>query len=352
MAFWSVDWWRLPRAKRKEETAKRCRPFDGSGRIIFLSVTCCGGIYKEWLRQAPRGSGIGDFASIVNKATCATINPTMGYDKYEFCDLASTAHKATATINRHIKIQALKPREKRGKHPGLNDDVYNRTAGYRNFRQKAKSEEERKMKVSTSDAKYRAKRMAQNEKKIEATFKLLQYPPIPWSMSCSLIMMMFYFFFWSCKICWLLVSNALGWCQWIRPLLSWLFIICPKTSKNEAIPSTCIPIFHLARRCQCSICITINFCRIVTNVIIICWNQHEKSGRIWENMNMKRSFIERFIIQQSLSMFIFNLREKSGWEWMSYWEKWEYFIWNDKRKIWEKSSWIRIEWCKRKLMRW
>ena len=101
----------------------------------------------------------------------------MGYDKCEFCDLESTAHTATATINRHIKTEALKPREKRGKHPGLNDKAYNRTARHRNFRQKAESEEERKMKISTSDAKYRAKRTAQDEKKVEAAFKLLQYSP-------------------------------------------------------------------------------------------------------------------------------------------------------------------------------
>lgn len=113
------------------------------------------------------------------------VNPTMGYDKCEFCDLESTTHTATATINRHIKTEALKPRAKRGKHPGLNDKAYNRTAEYRNFRQKAESEEERKMKISTSDAKYRAKRTVQDEKKVEAAFKLLQYSP---HMSRSLIM--------------------------------------------------------------------------------------------------------------------------------------------------------------------
>ena len=112
-------------------------------------------------------------------------------------------------------------------------------------------------------------------------------------------MTMFYFC-WGYKICWLLVSNALDWCQWTRPLLSSLFIICPKMSKNEVIPSTRIPISHLARRCQCSICITISFCRIVTNVTAICWNQHGKSGRIWESMSMERCFAERFIIQQWL----------------------------------------------------
>ena len=123
-------------------------------------------------------------------------------------------------------------------------------------------------------------------------------------------------------------------------------------SKNEVIFSTRISIFHLARRYQCSICIIINFYWIVINMTIICWNQHGKNGKIWENISMKRNFIERFIIQQSFSMFIFNLREKSEWKWMSYRGKWKYFIWNDRKKIWEKSSWIKIEWCEKKSMRW
>src|SRR5438046_3125673 len=72
--------------------------------LQFLKRYLCGTTHLTYVIMVTRTTGestSGLKSPIVNKATCASINPTMGYDKCEFCDLESTTHTATATINRH-----------------------------------------------------------------------------------------------------------------------------------------------------------------------------------------------------------------------------------------------------------
>ena len=98
----------------------------------------------------------------------------MGYDICEYCDLESKTKSARSSINRHIKNEALKPKEQRGPHPGVDDESYIRTAERRRFHSDAGSMPERMKNNSIRNAKYRDKRKLQDDKKVEAAFKKLQ----------------------------------------------------------------------------------------------------------------------------------------------------------------------------------
>lgn len=108
----------------------------------------------------------------------------MSFDKCEFCGFESTADTARSVVNRHIRVAAEKPAEKRGNHPGKNTPQYQRVVENRKFIQPAASDQERRERISDSGAKYREKRTARDSKKVEAAFKILQYVPIPSSRQC------------------------------------------------------------------------------------------------------------------------------------------------------------------------
>ena len=150
-----------------------------------------------------------------------------------------------------------------------------------------------------------------------------------------------------------LIWNALGSYQFDQSLSSWLFIASLKTNRNEAIPSTRIPIILLTRRFQCSIHITISDCHRVTNLLtLICWNPHGKSGSSWECMSMENYFAKRFMTQQNLSTFIFNFNMKLRSEWRDQSVTLVGFTRSRRRRVWKRQSRTRIEWRGRKSKRW
>ena len=97
----------------------------------------------------------------------------MGYDICEYCDLESKPKSARSSINRHIKYEALKPKDQHDPHPGVDDESYIRIAE-RRFHSDATSMLERIKNNSIRNAKYRDKRKLQDDKKVEAAFKKLQ----------------------------------------------------------------------------------------------------------------------------------------------------------------------------------
>ena len=101
----------------------------------------------------------------------------MGYDKCPFCNLESNAKKATSVINRHIKAEAQKSVEQRGKHPAEEDEKFILEKAARKFKRMAASKEERRQWKSISDSTYLEKRRTKDEAKIKAAFNLLQYSP-------------------------------------------------------------------------------------------------------------------------------------------------------------------------------
>jgi valyl-tRNA synthetase len=83
-------------------------------------------------------------------------------------------------INRHIKTEARKPvpEPEDGKspdrHPRLGTLAFELVSEIRNFRSKAATVEERKVKTAERNSKYMGKRKESDEKKIKKAFTILQ----------------------------------------------------------------------------------------------------------------------------------------------------------------------------------
>ena len=98
----------------------------------------------------------------------------MPYAKCPYCPTVSTAPGAQATINRHIRTEALKPAVQRKRHPAKGSYQFELVEQERNFRTKAATEEERNEKTAERKAKYSAKRKIIDEKKVEEAYHTLR----------------------------------------------------------------------------------------------------------------------------------------------------------------------------------
>jgi hypothetical protein len=99
----------------------------------------------------------------------------MERDSCPFCGKVVTGPNATFSINRHIKKEAEKPIEKRGRHPSQEDDVYLEQARQRRFHSKTKTTEERSARRYETQKKYMAKRKARDLEKVQAANEGLRY---------------------------------------------------------------------------------------------------------------------------------------------------------------------------------
>jgi hypothetical protein len=97
-------------------------------------------------------------------------------DTCEYCGFKSKAKKATSAINRHIRRMSGKPTaEERGNHPKKDSMDYRITHGVRGMYSLAQNEEERFIRKSKSDAKYREGRKELDRRKVMTAMSLMRY---------------------------------------------------------------------------------------------------------------------------------------------------------------------------------
>src|ERR1700694_4840589 len=82
-----------------------------------------------------------------------------------YCEYTVSHGTALSSLNRHLKQEAKKPDNKRGKHPAENDAEFAKLAKERNFRSNAQSIEEQQERRVASIQRYKDNLNAEKERR-------------------------------------------------------------------------------------------------------------------------------------------------------------------------------------------
>ena len=130
---------------------------------------------RRWLAW-DRGDTFLVSVQLQHKQRVSTIQAAMSESiaVCKYCGIVSTGPSARSIINRHIKMRAKRPADKRGHHPGEDDPAYEYEKKMRHFRARSSSEDGKQDRRAASHQKYREKRKDLNSTKIEKAFERLQ----------------------------------------------------------------------------------------------------------------------------------------------------------------------------------